>query len=172
MMAHLGLFMVWQPFMQGGQRLKVSEVVLIALITIAILGFMNWWMLGLWVAVLSGIVGGKVFLFQARWLRLFYLTVFSYLVALLLLWIVPNGFPKRRSQTRRSCCLAQYGLPVLFAGHARDAGGVGHRGAADRRFLLREHDLPAAGRALVLGSFAFMTVGKMNYALRSPTACS
>ena len=24
MMAHLGLFLVWQPFMQGGQRLKVS----------------------------------------------------------------------------------------------------------------------------------------------------
>jgi len=66
MMAHLGLFFIWQPFMQGGQRLKVSEVVLISLITIAILVFLSWWMLGLWVGLLAGVIGGKVFLFQAR----------------------------------------------------------------------------------------------------------
>ncbi|HTO50220.1 MAG TPA: hypothetical protein VML91_21465, partial [Burkholderiales bacterium] len=69
MMAHLGLFLVWQPFIQAGQRLKVTEVILIVLITVGILAFLNWWMLGLWVVVLAGIVGGKVFLFQARWLR-------------------------------------------------------------------------------------------------------
>src|SRR5882672_2543740 len=44
------------------------------------------------VSVLAGIVGGKVFLFQARWLRRFYLVVLLYLVSLLLVWIVPNSF--------------------------------------------------------------------------------
>ena len=163
MMAHLGLFLVWQPFMQGGQRLRVSEVVLIVLITIAILGFLNWWMLGLWVAVLSGIVGGKVFLFQARWLRAFYLTVFSYLVALLLLWIVPNGFPNTVLEPEIRL-VAQYGLPALFL--VMLAMPVESDTAepqvvdffyASLIFLLLV--------ALVLGSFAFMTVGKKNYVL-------
>jgi len=65
------------------------------------------------VVALAGIVGGKVFLFQARWLRLFYLTVFSYLVALLLLWIVPSGFPNTRPDEVMHL-LVLYGLPVLF----------------------------------------------------------
>jgi len=163
MMAHLGLFLVWQPFMQGGQRLKVSEVLLIVLIAIAILGFLNWWMLGLWVAVLSGIVGGKVFLFQARWLRAFYLTVFSYLVALLLAWIVPNGFPNTALEPEIRL-VAQYGLPAVFLLMA--AMPVESDTAepqvvdffyASMIFLLLV--------ALVLGSFAFMTVGKNNYVL-------
>ena len=51
MMAHLGLFMIWQPFMQGGQKLKASELFLIVLITVGILAFLNWWMLGMWVAL-------------------------------------------------------------------------------------------------------------------------
>jgi signal transduction histidine kinase len=162
MMAHLGLFMIWQPFMQGGQRLKPTEVLLIALVTIGILAFLNWWMLGLWVALLSGIVGGKVFLFQARWLRVFYLTVFTYLVALLLLWIVPNGFPDSRLEELIGL-IAYYGLPALFLVMAlmpveSDTAEpqVIDFFYASMIFLLLV--------ALVLGSFAFMTVGKKGYA--------
>jgi hypothetical protein len=163
MMAHLGLFLVWQPFIQAGQRLKVSEVVLIVLITVGILAFLNWWMLGLWVVVLAGIVGGKVFLFQARWLRIFYLTVFSYLVALLLLWIVPSGFPNTRPD-EVTHLLVQYGLPILFLVMA--AVPVESDSAepqvvdffyASMIFLLLV--------TLVLGSFAFMTVGGRSYVL-------
>jgi signal transduction histidine kinase len=163
MMAHLGLFLVWQPFIQAGQRLKVSEIFLIVLITVGILAFLNWWMLGLWVVVLAGIVGGKVFLFQARWLRVFYLTVFSYLVALLLLWVVPSGFPNTRPDEVMHL-LALYGLPLLFLVMA--AIPVESDTAepqvvdffyASMIFLLLV--------ALVLGSFAFMTVGGKSYVL-------
>ena len=163
MMAHLGLFLVWQPFIQAGQRLKVSEVILIVLIAVGILAFLNWWMLGLWVVVLAGIVGGKVFLFQARWLRGFYLTVFSYLVALLLLWIVPSGFPNTRPDEVMHL-LVLYGLPILFLVMA--ALPVESDSAepqvvdffyASMIFLLLV--------ALVLGSFTFMTVGGRSYVL-------
>jgi len=163
MMAHLGLFLVWQPFIQAGQRLKVTEVILIVLITVGILAFLNWWMLGLWVVVLAGIVGGKVFLFQARWLRGFYLTVFSYLVALLLLWVVPSGFPNTRPDELMHL-LVLYGLPILFLVMA--AIPVESDSAepqvvdffyASMIFLLLV--------ALVLGSFTFMTVGGKSYVL-------
>jgi signal transduction histidine kinase len=163
MMAHLGLFLVWQPFIERGQRLRLGEVVLIVLIATAILAFLNWWMLGLWVAVLAGIVGGKVFLFKARWLRVCYLTLFSYLVALLLLWIVPNGFPNVLLESELKL-VAQLGLPVLFI--AMVLMPVESDSAepqivdffyASFIFLLLV--------ALALGSFAFMTVGKTGYAL-------
>jgi signal transduction histidine kinase len=163
MMAHLGLFLVWQPFIQAGQRLKVSEVVLIVLITVGILAFLNWWMLGLWVVVLAGIVGGKVFLFQARWLRFFYLTVFSYLVALLLLWIVPSGFPNTRPDEVMHL-IVLYGLPLLFlvmAGIPVESDTAEPQVVdffyASMIFLLLV--------ALVLGSFTFMTVGGKSYLL-------
>jgi signal transduction histidine kinase len=163
MMAHLGLFLVWQPFIQAGQRLKVSEVVLIVLITVGILAFLNWWMLGLWVVVLAGIVGGKVFLFQARWLRFSYLTVFSYLVALLLLWIVPSGFPNTRPDEVMHL-IVLYGLPLLFlvmAGIPVESDTAEPQVVdffyASMIFLLLV--------ALVLGSFTFMTVGGKSYLL-------
>ena len=37
--------------------------------------WLNWWLLAFWVVVLAGLVGGKVFLYQARWQRRFYLMV-------------------------------------------------------------------------------------------------
>ena len=113
MLAHFGLFILWQPFMRGEHRLTSAQVAAIAAIALGTLYFLNWWLLALWVSVLAGIVGGKVFLFQARWLRRFYLVVLLYLVSLLLIWIVPNTFI-RVPLPNEVELLAQYGLPVLF----------------------------------------------------------
>src|SRR2546429_626067 len=94
MLAHFGLFILWQPFMRGEHRLTSVQVAAIAAIALGTLYFLNWWLLALWVSVLAGIVGGKVFLFQARWLRRFYLVVLLYLVSLLLCfaWTPRAGF--------------------------------------------------------------------------------
>src|SRR5574342_765808 len=113
MLAHFGLFIMWQPFMRGEQRLNPSHMVAITAIALAIFYFLNWWLLALWVSVLAGIVGGKVFLFQARWLRRFYLVVLLYLVSLLLVWIVPNSIGSIPLPAEVQT-LAQYGLPVLL----------------------------------------------------------
>jgi len=164
MMAHLGLFFIWQPFMQGGQRLKVSEVVLISLITVAILVFLSWWMLGLWVGLLAGVIGGKVFLFQARWLRAFYLLTFLYIASLLLVWIVPNGFSTTGALPSEVRFIAQYGLPLIFVvmialpveSDTAEPQIVDFLYASFIFLLLT---------ALVLGSFAYMTVLKTSYPL-------
>src|SRR6266545_3724952 len=73
MLAHFGLFIMWQPFMQAERRLTPSQALAIVAIGLCILYLLNGWLLALWVSVLAGIVGGKVFLFQARWLRRFLL---------------------------------------------------------------------------------------------------
>ena len=162
MLAHFGLFIMWQPFMRGEQRLSPSHMVAIAAIALAMFYFLNWWLLALWVSVLAGVVGGKVFLFQARWLRRFYLVVLLYLVALLLVWIVPNSIGSIVLPEEVKT-LAQYGLPALLvvmlaipaeADSAETPQIVDFFYAAMIVLLLV---------ALVLGSFAFMTVTKIDY---------
>src|SRR5258708_39446881 len=66
MLAHFGLFILWQPFMRGEHRLTWAQVAAIATIALGTLYFLNCWLLALWVSVLAGYVGGQVCLFHAR----------------------------------------------------------------------------------------------------------
>ncbi len=163
MVAHVGLFIMWQPFMQGQQRLTAVETVGVALISLAILFLLSWWMLGLWVAVLAGVVGGKVFLFRARWLRLFYLLVLLYLVTLLLVWIVPSGFSTLAGQPEFQA-LTYYGLPVLFLIMALlpVEPDTAEPQIVDFFYAILIFLLLVA---LVLGSFVFMTLGGVSFAV-------
>ena len=161
MIAHVGLFMLWQPFMRVEQQLRAIEVGSIAVVVTLAAAFLNWWMLGVWLAVLAGIVGGKVFLFSGKRLRLFYLMMFAYLVSLLLIWVVPNGFDIPR-QVPVLWDIAQYGLPVLFivmlalpleSDHSEPQ--IVDLFYAALIFLLLI--------AVSLGSFTFMATGQMIY---------
>ncbi len=162
MLAHFGLFILWQPFMRGEQRLTALQTLAIAAVSAAILLFLHWWLLALWVSVLAGIVGGKVFLFQAPWLRRFYLLVLTYLVALLLVWIVPGAMDDVRLPPQLGQ-MAEYGLPVLFllmlfvpveADTAETLQIVDFFYATLLVLLIV---------VLVLGSFALMRIGRMEY---------
>jgi len=162
MLAHFGLFIVWQPFLQGDLRLHLGESIAIVLGALVIFLGLNWWLLGLWVAMLAGLVGGKVFIFRRRWIRLFYLLMLTYLVGLLLLWIVPNGFPNSRMDSN-VIVLAQWGLLAIFI--IMSALPV-ETDTAEPQII----DLFYATLifllllVLVLGGFAFMTLGQVDYA--------
>lgn len=162
MLAHFGLFILWQPFMRGEQRLTPLQLAAIALACVIALFFWAWWLMLLWLCMLAGVVGGKVFLFQARWQRYFYLTVLLYLVSLVLIWVFPQLLPGF-SQTQELKQFAQYGLPLLFLvmlvlPTETDTGETPQ--VVDffySAFLVMIIAL------LVLGSFAFMTLGRVNY---------
>ena len=162
MVAHFGLFVLWQPFMRGEQRLTPFQGAAIIAIALGILYFLNWWLLVLWVSLLAGIVGGKVFLFQARWLRWFYLVVLLYLVALLLVWIVPNSFIPRPLPHEVEL-LAQYGLPALFLLMAAIPAEMDSAETPQIVDFFYAAMIVLLLVALVLGSFAFMTVGHADY---------
>jgi len=162
MLAHFGLFILWQPFMRGEQRLTSSQVATIAAIALGTLYFLNWWLLALWVSVLAGIVGGKVFLFQTRWLRRFYLVVLLYLVSLLLVWIVPNTFI-RLPLPNEVEYLARYGLPALFVVMMAIPAETDTAEAPQVVDFFYAAMIVLLLIALALGSFAFMTVGKVDY---------
>jgi signal transduction histidine kinase len=162
MLAHFGLFILWQPFMRGEQRLTPLQVGSVALVCAVVLFFWNWWLMLLWLGMLAGVVGGKVFLFQVRWQRYFYLTVLLYLVSLLLIWVFPQLLPGF-TQTPELGMFAQYGLPLLFLvmlvlPTETDTGETPQ--AVDFFYSASLFMIIAL---LVLGSFAFMTLARVNY---------
>jgi len=162
LLAHLGLLLIWQPFLRGQHQVSATQLGLIALGATAVMLWLSAWLLVFWVCVLAGLVGGKVFLHQARWQRRFYLLVLVYLLALLAIVILPEIAP-RQEITPEMRLAAQYVLPILFFVMA---------------LLPVEPDPPEAPQVIdffysiflmlvlgvvILGSFTFMTLGRTNY---------
>jgi hypothetical protein len=162
MIAHFGLFILWQPFMRGEQSLTPLQLFAIALVSVLALFFWNWWLMLLWLGMLAGVIGGKVFLFQAHWQRYFYLTVLLYLVALLLIWVFPQLLPGH-VQTRDLQQFAQYGLPLLFLVMLALPAKAETGETPQVVDFFYSALLLMIIALLVLGSFAFMTLGKVNY---------
>jgi signal transduction histidine kinase len=162
MLAHFGLFILWQPFMRGEQRLTPLQLIGITLICVLALFYWNWWLMLLWLCILAGVVGGKVFSFQARWQRYFYLTVLSYLVALLLIWVFPQLLPGF-AQPRDVQQFAQYGLPLLFLVMLALPAEAETGETPQVVDFFYSAFLFMIIALLVLGSFAFMTLGQVSY---------
>ena len=90
LLVHFGLFLLWQPFFAAERQLDPASVILLAAVTGAILWFLAGWMIVMWMAILLGILGGRVFTARAQRRNYYYLVAFAYLVAMLLLWAVPQ----------------------------------------------------------------------------------
>ena len=111
---HIGLFILWQPFVRAEQRLSLGQLAAILGVVVAALYWANGWMLILWVMALAGIIGGKVFFFAERGIKYFYLLVLTYLIGLLLLVLVPQVLPAQLVLADGYQLLAKYILPALF----------------------------------------------------------
>ncbi len=89
LLVHFGLFLLWQPFVSTDQELNILAIVLLVAITAVVLYGLAPWMLVAWLAILIGIMGGKVFTQQAARPGRFYVAAVFYLFAILLIWAVP-----------------------------------------------------------------------------------
>jgi hypothetical protein len=89
LLVHLGLFLLWQPFVSTDRELNILAVVMLLGITAAVMWSLASWMLVAWLTILIGIMGGKVFTLQRTRRGMFYLVAVFYLFALLLIWAVP-----------------------------------------------------------------------------------
>jgi signal transduction histidine kinase len=162
LLVHMGLFLLWQPLWRTELRLTPGAITFIALVTIVVLFGLNWWLLALWLGLLFGVVGGRVFGSQAVWLRLFYLAVMVHLLMLLLVWVVPQlvGTPGSTEAARQGM---NYLLPVLLVAMAlmpleREPSGGGQ--VVD---LLYSLVLFMVVMVMVLGVFAVMTIERRDY---------
>ncbi len=90
LLAHLGLFLLWQPLLRHDQRINWRGIAGFVLITIAFVIVLNWTLLGFWLLLLIGIVGGRVNVSHRR--RYAYLVALSHLVLEFLIGWVPRMF--------------------------------------------------------------------------------
>ena len=89
-LCHYGFFLAWQPVWRGSE--KLSWVAILFLLILGGIGFYftNWWLAGFWLAALFGLLGGRVLSGQNDPNRKTYILAASYLLSMLLLWVVPE----------------------------------------------------------------------------------
>jgi len=162
LLAHLGMLLLWQPFVPGEHQVSAAQGLMIGLAAVAVMFWVSWWLLAFWVVVLAGLVGGKVFLHQAHWQRRCYLVVLVYLLALLAILILPEISPRREiSDEVRDA--AEYGLPVLlFALALMPAEPESPEAPQVIDFFYSVFVMLVLG-VVILGSFTFMTLRRVPY---------
>ncbi|HYR05744.1 MAG TPA: hypothetical protein VEP71_03595, partial [Gallionella sp.] len=167
LLAHLGLFLLWQPLWRGEHEVGHSGLAFIALAATVAVFWLNWWVIAFWLTGLFGLVGARVFVFRDRWTRLLYLSMMAYLLAVLLLWVVPHLFGARPATEEGHFevghLLMWHILPVLLLvmaiGPARNEP-VESAQAVDFIYSLLLFMLLTL---VILGSLAFMTLARLDY---------
>lgn len=162
LLAHLGVFLIWQPVWRRETRLGRGNSLFIFAVSLAALAWLNWWILAFWVGGLFALVGARALSFYARWQRIHTLLVMAYLLAVLLLHITPQlfGLPAFGEVTHDLMTMA---LPLLllvmaFMPVERDAPDAVQ--AVDFFYVLLLFTLLAL---LVLGALAFMMLNQVGY---------
>jgi signal transduction histidine kinase len=162
LLAHLGLFLLWQPFLRGQYRVSTSQIVLIVIAAAGVMLRLDWWLLAFWVIVLAGLVGGKIYQQDARWQRRFHLLVMFYLLALLAVVILPQIAPRQEISPELRLA-AQYGLPlILLVAALLPTEPEGPDSAQVIDFFYSVFVMLVLG-IVILGSFTFMTLGRTSY---------
>ena len=118
LMVHFGLFLLWQPFFSTERELKVFAILLLLGITGVVLYSLAGWMLVTWIAIMIGIMGGKVFTLQAARRSRFYLVAAFYLFTILLVWTVPVSLLGLSDVPRELRAVASVFLPLTLAAMA------------------------------------------------------
>ena len=85
-----GLFLMWQPIWNNTEKLSLPAILLF--LTVGIIGFFyaNLWITAVWLSLLFGLLGGRVFSEETKSNRIIHILAASYLLSMLLLWVVPK----------------------------------------------------------------------------------
>ena len=162
LLAHLGLFLLWQPLWRGEQKVGRGGLAFITLAAAVALFWLSWWVVAFWLTGLFGIVGARVFAFYDRWTRLLYLSVMAYLLVVLLLWVVPHLFGAQPA-VDAGHFMMRYVLPVLLLGMAALPVRYEAAGSAQMVDFIYSLLLFMLLALVVLGSLAFMFLAKLDY---------
>ena len=90
MLIHLGLFLPWQPLHRGDKRLVWYNAVIFIGLTLALVYWINLWLVSGWLILLIGIIGGRVVINKVE--RIYYMLVMIFLVSELLIACIPYLF--------------------------------------------------------------------------------
>ena len=163
LLAHIGLFLIWQPMWRGELSLDPRHVWLIVVIGGVLVGFTNWWLMAIWLAVLFSLIGGNVPGIRERRHRVASLLAAVYLLAMLLVWVVPKLFSAPGGGGPAVDILVRYGLlflPVLIVVTRVERLVSDAPHAVDLFYSVMLFLLVAA---LVLGSFMIKELARTDY---------
>jgi signal transduction histidine kinase len=162
LLAHLGVFLVWQPLWRSEMRLSWGNSLFILGVSLAALAWLNWWILAFWIGGLFALVGARAFSFYARWQRIYHLLVMAYLLAVLLLHIAPHLFnlPAFDEVTRNLMTVALPLMMLVMALIPVEREKPDAVQAVDFFYVLLLFTLLTV---LVLGALAFMTLNQIGY---------
>jgi hypothetical protein len=158
-----GLFILWQPFVDAQRKIAFAEMAALALLVAASAWLFGWWLLIFWAATLAALVGGRVMFVDHRPTRIFYLLAFAYLLAALLVVLVPKVVPETAKLGPSLDREFGWAMPLLFGVMLllpRQARQAPRRGIVDFFYSLFIFLLIAV---LVLGSLAFTLLRQSNY---------
>ncbi len=108
MLAHLGLVLIWQPLWRRDQRLDRRSAFIFTMFTAAFVTWLSWWLVFVWLLLLIGLIGGRVFIDRRE--RFAYLITLVALICELLFGCVTRLFTI--PMTREWFALFDYGLLV------------------------------------------------------------
>lgn len=90
LLCHFGVFLLWQPLLRQTNALPWHTSLAILVSVALVITFINWWVIAFWVAGLFALIGGRVFSRESKRSSLPFILAVTYLLAILLLWIVPK----------------------------------------------------------------------------------
>lgn len=161
-LCHYGLFLLWQPVWRSTQ--KLSKPALALFVGVGLVGFfyVNWWVSALWLAILFGLLGGRIFSEESKTTRIVPILAASYLLSMLLLWVVPKLLGAF-ADLEAAKFVITYLIPVLpisifFMENANAKSG--QLPVLDFFYTLL---LMLVALILVLASYAVGTVNSVNY---------
>jgi signal transduction histidine kinase len=94
LLSHFGAFLLWQPVLRGEQKLYVGQALLIVGAAAVLVAAESWWFMALWISVLFALIGGEVPAIRNVGQRPVSLLAATYLLAILLIWVVPHLFER------------------------------------------------------------------------------
>ena len=112
LLAHFGLFLLWQPVWRGEANIESRYVFLVVIVGFLLAAWNNWWLMAVWLAVLFGLIGGSVPGIVQRRQRMVSMLAALYLLSMLLMWVVPQLFADQTLGDTLAL-LAQHGLAAL-----------------------------------------------------------
>lgn len=163
LLPHFALFLLWQPFVSAQSRLPGRQILVTIAILLAAVLWMSWLLAGLWLVLLAGLVGGRVFFHSTRRVRMFYLLALAYLIVMLLLHVLPHALPKAAVPELAVLVLARIGAPLLIVAMFLVPRSLERDSARDAIDLVYSVFIMLMLAVLVLGAVSYMLLQQVDY---------
>jgi nitrogen-specific signal transduction histidine kinase len=161
-LCHYGLFLMWQPVWRSTEKLTKTAMIVFVGVGLIAYFYINWWLTALWISILFGLLGGRVFSDESKSNRLVHILAASYLLAMLLLWVVPKLLGSS-DDLEAANFVIRYLIPVLplaILFIAAPSNKAGQLPVLDFFYTLL---LMLMAFILTLASYAIGTLQNVNY---------